>query len=269
MAQVYGFLRTDKATHGEKMVLRYLKQNLPKEFAVYVECPLPGKRMHRYPDFIVLTNYGVIVLEVKDWIQIERADRYGAQIRMRNNKPRKVGNPVDQARDIAILLANELRSIRDTFRDRGQMDIPWGYAVVLPNLPTSIITQLRGAWGEEFVLNTDDLDPPLILSRLKVTLPQNKVRDLRKYELDFIRATINPTVLIEPEGKPAVILDYSWRWRRTQVKNQMRSPPWKRKSAKIHPSGWCAVCPAAGKRWCWHNEPATWQPNTLNGRSWC
>ena len=207
MAQVYGFLRTDKATHGEKMVLRYLKQNLPKEFAVYVECPLPGKRMHRYPDFIVLTNYGVIVLEVKDWIQIERADRYGAQIRMRNNKPRKVSNPVDQARDIAILLANELRSIRDTFRDRGQMDIPWGYAVVLPNLPTSTITQLRGAWGEEFVLNTDDLDPPLILSRLKVTLPQNKVRDLRKYELDFIRATINPTVLIEPEGKPAVILD--------------------------------------------------------------
>lgn len=207
MAQVYGFLRADKATHGEKMVLRYLKQNLPKEFAVYVECPLPGKRMHRYPDFIVLTNYGVIVLEVKDWIQIEWVNRYNAQIRMRNNKPRKVGNPVDQARDIAILLANELRSIRDTFRDRGQMDIPWGYAVVLPNLPTSTITQLRGAWGEEFVLNTDDLDPPLILSRLKVTLPQNKVRDLRKYELDFIRATINPTVLIEPEGKPAVILD--------------------------------------------------------------
>jgi len=208
MAQVYGFLRTDKATHGEKIVLRYLKQNLPKEFAVYVECPLPGKRMHRYPDFIVLTNYGVIVLEVKDWIQIEWVDRYKAQIRMRNNKPRKVNNPVDQARDIAILLGKELRNIRDTFRHRGQMDIPWGYAVVLPNLPTSTITQLREAWGEEFVLNIDDLDPPLILSRLKVTLPKNKVRDLKKYELDFIRATINPTVLIEPEGKPAVILDH-------------------------------------------------------------
>jgi len=41
-----------------------------------------------------------------------------------------------------------------------------------------------------------------------VTLPKNKVRDLKKYELDFIRATINPTVLIEPEGKPAVILDH-------------------------------------------------------------
>jgi hypothetical protein len=207
MAQVYGFLRTDQATHGEKIVYKRLKDNLPKEYSVYVECPLPGKRMHRFPDFIVLTNYGVIILEVKDWIYIEWADRYGAQIRMRNNKPRKVGNPVSQAREIALLLAKELNTIKDSFRYKEQLDIPWGYAVVLPNLPTSTITQLRAAWGDEFVLNSDDLDPALILSRLKVTLPQDKVRDLKKYELDFVRATINPTVLIEPQGKPAVILD--------------------------------------------------------------
>jgi hypothetical protein len=207
MAQVYGFLRTDHATHGEKIVFKRLKENLPKEFSVYVECPLPGKRMHRFPDFIVLTNYGVIILEVKDWIYIERADRFGAQIRMRNNQPRKVGNPVSQAREIALLLAKELNNIKDSFHHKEQMDIPWGYAVVLPNLPTSTITQLRAAWGEEFVLNSDDLDPALILTRLKVTLPKDKVRDLKKYELDFVRATINPTVLIEPEGKPAVILD--------------------------------------------------------------
>jgi hypothetical protein len=207
MAQVYGFLRTDQATHGEKIVFKRLKENLPKEFSVYVECPLPGKRMHRYPDFIVLTNYGVIVLEVKDWTQIERADRYSARIRMRNNQPRQVSNPVNQARDIALLLAKELTTIKDAFHHKEQMDIPWGYAVVLPNLPTSTITRLRATWGEEFVLNADDLDPALILSRLKVTLPKNKVRDLKKYELDFVRTTINPTVLIEPQGKPAVILD--------------------------------------------------------------
>jgi hypothetical protein len=68
MAQIYGFLREDKSTHGEQIVLSKLKENLPKEYFVYVECPLPDRRGHRYPDFIVVTNYGVIVLEVKDWI---------------------------------------------------------------------------------------------------------------------------------------------------------------------------------------------------------
>jgi len=113
MAQVYGQLRDDQATHGEKRVLKLLRQNLPKEYSVYIECPIPGKRVHRYPDFIVVTNYGVIILEVKDWIQIQRADRYGAEIVMRGNRRRKVANPVNQARDGAILLADSLNDQAD------------------------------------------------------------------------------------------------------------------------------------------------------------
>ncbi len=112
MAQVYGELRADKATHGEKRVLKLLRLNLPKEYSVYIECPLPGNRIHRYPDFIVVTNYGVIILEVKDWIQIRRADRYGAEIKIRSNQNRKVANPVDQARESALLLADKLRGIK-------------------------------------------------------------------------------------------------------------------------------------------------------------
>ena len=39
MAEVQGFLRED-ATHGERVVLKNLKNNLPRDFTVYVECPL-------------------------------------------------------------------------------------------------------------------------------------------------------------------------------------------------------------------------------------
>jgi hypothetical protein len=171
MAQVYGSLREDQATHGEQAVLKRLRENLPKEYSVYIECPLPTRRGHRYPDFIVVTNYGVIVLEVKDWIQIQSADRYRVEIRTRANKSREVVNPVNQAREIAILLAGELKDIRTRFKERDQRQIPWGYGVVLPNLGMATITQLRRAWGEEFVLHLDDLDPALIKSRLRVTLP--------------------------------------------------------------------------------------------------
>lgn len=207
MAQVIGSLREDKATNGEKAVLKLLKENLPKEYSVYVECPLPGKRNLNYPDFIILTNYGVIVLEVKDWVYVNKADRYTAQIFTRQNKIVEEKNPVDQARKYAVSLAQELDIVSRIIPNAPRTDIPWGFAAVLPNLPTSKITQLRSVWGEGFVLNKDDLDPPLILDRLKFTIPENKVRPLTKSELDLVRATINPTVFLEIEGKQAVILN--------------------------------------------------------------
>ena len=55
MAEVIGFLRED-ATYGEKQTLKHLKQNLPKDFAVYVESPIYQKRDIRYPDFVAVTN---------------------------------------------------------------------------------------------------------------------------------------------------------------------------------------------------------------------
>lgn len=208
MAQIFGFLREDKATHGEKLVLKHLKNNLPNDFAVYVECPIHDRRQLRYPDFIVSTNYGVVVLEVKDWVTVQKADRFGAEIFTRDQRTRREGNPIIQARELALLLINEFRRIQGQMGKSGEIkDVPWGYAAVLPNLPTSVITQLRKAWGEEFVLNLDDLGPDRALARLKDTLPAEHIRALHKAEMDLIRATINPTVLIEAENRPVVILD--------------------------------------------------------------
>ncbi len=207
MAEVFGSLREDKATHGEKVVLKLLRDNLPKEFAVYVECPLHNMRVVRYPDFIILTNYGVLVLEVKDWITVQEADKYKALIRTRSNVLRKVSNPVDEAREFAILLSEELKRISVSQTNPSYENVPWGFAAVLPNLPSSVISRLRIAWGEEFVLNQDDLQPDRITARLKLTLPREKVRSLDRNELRAIRAAINPCVLIEPPNRPAIILD--------------------------------------------------------------
>ena len=93
MAEVIGFLRTD-ATHGEKQTLSLLGRNLPKEFTVYVESPIHKSRDIRYPDFVVVTTYGVIVLEVKDWVTVLKADPGGATVRDRKGKERFEPNPV-------------------------------------------------------------------------------------------------------------------------------------------------------------------------------
>jgi hypothetical protein len=206
MAEVVGFLRDD-ATAGEKGVLKLLHDNLPKEFSVYVETPLHKKRDIRYPDFIVLTNYGVVVMEVKDWVRVEgRATPHGVTVRTREGNTHPEGNPVQKARDFAIVLSNELNSKRN----RGQAGeaIPWSYAAVLYNLPTSVITQFRTSWGDEFVFGKSDLENPnILLDRIKKTFPVPRLRTLSKDELSLIRATIYPVVEIDFPGQEPFVLD--------------------------------------------------------------
>ncbi len=206
MAEVKGFLRED-ATYGEIQVLKYLEQNLPKEYTVYVETPIHKKREIRYPDFTVVTNYGVVVLEVKDWVTlIGRADPTGVTVFTRNGESRWEKNPVNTARDMAITLSNEFNN-RWTKGKPGEA-IPWGYAAVLINLKSSVITQLQSIWGEEFVLGKDDLDiPDLLLTRIKKTLSADRMRSLTSEELTFIRATIFPAVEFQIPGRPDIILD--------------------------------------------------------------
>jgi hypothetical protein len=204
-AEVVGFLRED-ATYGEKQALKLLRLNLPKEFTVYVETPLHNKRDIRYPDFIVLTNYGVIVLEVKDWVTIKFADPSGAIIRTREGKERHEPNPVGKAREFALVLSGELN--KRLQRDSNQQSIPWSYAAILVNLPYPVITQLRNPWGEEFVWGEDDLIVPnLLQKRLKMVFPAERMRSLSKTEQDMIRAVIYPVVEIIQSGQPAFVLD--------------------------------------------------------------
>ncbi|MCX8061656.1 MAG: UvrD-helicase domain-containing protein [Anaerolineales bacterium] len=198
-AQVYGELRPD-ATQGEKIVLKQLRDNLPKEYSIYVECPLPSKhRIQRFPDFIVLTNYGVIVLEVKDWVALRRADRYHAEVITRTGETRQEKNPVVSVRDMALALENLLKT-------QGQK-IDWGYAVILPNLPPTILANLRIAWGETQVLGQDDLRPNIVLKRLSATRPSWSNHTLSREQLRAIRQIINPLVEFEHPQRPAIVLD--------------------------------------------------------------
>ncbi len=205
MAEIVGDLRRE-ATYGEKETLKFLRNNLPKEFTVYVETPIQKSRDLKYPDFTIVTNYGVIVLEVKDWVQIIQANPHHAIIRTRNNQERKENNPVDTARGYAITLSNEINQKRN--RGLPGEAVPWSYAAVLPNLPSSVITRLQAVWGDEFVLGKHHLEnPDILLDRLKNLFPAERMRPLTRDELDHIRAVIYPIVEITTEDQRVFVLD--------------------------------------------------------------
>jgi hypothetical protein len=206
MAEIFGSLRDD-ATYGEKVVLKKLKYNLPRDFSVYVECPLHSRRMQRFPDFIVVTNYAAIVLEVKDWVQIVQADRYNVTVRMRSGQEMRHRNPVSTTRGYALALQENLKSIPELLDNHHRLDVPWGYGVIFPNLRGAVLTQLRHALGENFILGEPDLGPNIILNKIKQTIPEGFGTALSGEQLRLIRAVINPTVLIESPDQPAIILD--------------------------------------------------------------
>lgn len=204
MAEVIGFLRND-ATYGEQQTKRLLQQNLPKEYTVYVETPIYKSREIRYPDFIILTNYGLIVLEVKDWVMIIKADPQGCEIRTRAGETRRESNPVYIARDMAITLSQELK--KKTAVGTGE-PIPWAHAAILINLPSSVITQLAKPWGQEYVWGRADLEnPDILLSRCRNLFPVRRLNPLTRFELDNIRATIYPIVEIQQPNRPLFVLD--------------------------------------------------------------
>ena len=208
-AQVTGHLRKD-ATYGEKIVLDRLRTRLPPRYHVYVECPLKHGRLQHFPDFIIVTDAGVVVLEVKDWVQALECTKNDVLVLTRQNKRMRHPNPVIQARNGAIALAQELEELPPNLqRGRKRRRIPWGYAAVLPNLKAATgLSHLKQIWGENLVLSLNDLEHRDTTEVLRETLP-NRIQGLSKKEIDWVRSVIYPVVRI-PAPTPErsdIILD--------------------------------------------------------------
>lgn len=206
MAEVIGFLK-DTATYGEKLTREYLKANLPNDFRVFVETPVQGNREIRYPDFIVATNYGVVVIEVKDWIQIESIDPRSCVIRTRNNDTMRKPNPVETAREMGLALEEHFRG-KQLKQQLNGTPIGWGYMAVLPNLPPSMISQAKAVWGDDWVISQHELkNPDILKNKLKRTIRADRMRAFTREELDILRGVIYPMATVELANKEQIILD--------------------------------------------------------------
>lgn len=205
MAEIIGELNNN-ATFGEVQTRKLLGQNLPKEYKVYVESPIQIERDFKYPDFVVVTNFGFIILEVKDWYMVTYADPQKAKVRTRQNEERTEQNPVHKAREYGFALTSALN--RKWPGDLDHQKIPWSCAAILFNLTPANLSRVRESWGEWSVFGKADLEnPDILLKRLRETMPADRMRPLTKPEMDHLRATIFPVSEFKPDGREPVILD--------------------------------------------------------------
>lgn len=160
MAQVYG---SPGLEWGDQQVCEALR-SLPKACVVYAQPELVYRYETSHPDYVIVHPEwgGVIVLEVKDWIDIEQVNRHNAWVRMRSGKVDKRNNPLKQARRAAHILSNMLEDDKDLQDYGGRRDYTYAYACVFPHFPSSKVQWLEQAWGQSCLLGRDDLKPDKI-----------------------------------------------------------------------------------------------------------
>ena len=175
---------------GEKLVYNALSR-MPVDCLIYPQPMLVHRREVRYPDFVIVCQeWGVIVLEVKDWSQI--LERYPREARIRHLDGREEidTSPVEQARVAAHVLESMLRQDEALCNYAGKLDFSYAYGGVLPHVPSSTVTWLEQEWGEGYVLGREDLDPDRLMHRVAGIPVPFRIR-MQRRQMDAVRAILD------------------------------------------------------------------------------
>lgn len=130
---------------GEGRFARLLEAKLEDDYLCWYNVPIGPARRH--PDFIILhPQRGLLILEVKDWrlSTIHSINSINATIFV-NHSPQEVRNPMVQARNYAMAVADILKADPQLVWTEGQWQgkllFPWTFGVVLTNITRSEFEQ--------------------------------------------------------------------------------------------------------------------------------
>ena len=131
------------------------------------------------------------MLEVKDFIAVERPDAKGAWVKRNSiSEPEWEKSPVEQGRKAAELINNKLIEDPCLRNYSGKLDFSYRYAGVLPKLPLNTISWLARHWGAGKVLGYADLDKEVLLKKI-TTIPAPFTIRLTDRQFDAVRAVLD------------------------------------------------------------------------------
>lgn len=194
---------------GDKRVFHALK-NLPSDCYVYAQPLLVHKSERREPDYVIVyKNWGVIVLEVKDWVNIKSIKRRGLEVyRTEKQRWEYETSPVDQARNAAFTLKNMLTELDELRNSSGNLDFSYAFGAALPNLPNVLINNCNHAWGEGTILGMSDLAESKITEKIQA-IPNPFRVQMTEAQVNAVRAALDENNIIRDKetGEFKGILD--------------------------------------------------------------
>src|SRR5688500_17066593 len=136
-------------TYGERYIEKLLRaiEKTNRHEMFYVKeprIPLPDGGSST-PDFVIaLKHYGVVILEVKDWVNLREANQREVQVTHKDGSASTYRDPIEQAKDYAFDLTRRFeqrQELMEVYRDRRKIRFPWQVAAALPNIQQAIVDQ--------------------------------------------------------------------------------------------------------------------------------
>jgi len=169
MAKLIPSLNTclPKMTAGQKRFARALEAQLEDDYLIWFDIPVT--RAKRYPDFILLhPARGLLFLEVRDWKADTLRDVTPTTVELLTDTGiRHLPNPLEAVRQHALKVLEKLERDPQLKEPTGQslnrLAFPYGYGVVLPNVPREALEGAleealrRKVLPDHLVLCQDDL----------------------------------------------------------------------------------------------------------------
>ncbi|WFR62790.1 3'-5' exonuclease [Paenibacillus amylolyticus] len=205
-----------KATAGERLLFDTLKKHLPKDYIVYYEPEIRGRR----PDFVIIgPDLGLLVLEVKDYTKgtLHKVNRDEWTLRNTAGETVTARSPLKQARDYAFLIADQLKKDKNLIKEGtpGYLKFNYGYGVVFTRLKQQdfLRMDLYSVIDPVFVLTREEMDPEdedfseeILIEKLlhMFTVPTRNRYSLTNEDIQAIRYHLFPEVRISAECKEIV-----------------------------------------------------------------
>jgi superfamily I DNA/RNA helicase len=198
MALMMGPLRPNH-TKGEEIVFDALRRYLSNEYQVWPELPVQGDAERQHPDFVLLhPMWGIIVLEVKDYVQILSADPYGITFRRRDGTEGSEKNPLNQAKGYCDTIGDMIEDTYGRARSEGSFHGPLPNVCRASGVVLTWQTAVDIVWLEQrlrakgYLLGKDDLTKLALEGCLKSLHRPGGVECLDQAGLDLVRRALFP-----------------------------------------------------------------------------
>lgn len=206
-----------KASKGEKMLFRLLRDELPDDFFVYYEPITSGF----YPDFIILSpSFGLLILEVKGWSvkQIHKADSFFFDIEQ-DGQLEHCQSPMRQAKGYLDTLLSKLKGYSILCQDdgdyQGKLVCPVGVGAVMTNITEAqarenhiyaLLEKPQVCYKDE-LMTWQEIGERALIKRLEAMFTVRfKFADLEDDQINTIRGVIHPEAQVRQEpAKPSSV----------------------------------------------------------------
>ncbi|MCQ3931661.1 MAG: hypothetical protein DPW16_14485 [Chloroflexi bacterium] len=205
-------------TMGEKQIHQLLTKLPQNEFFHVAESKIVTKDgRESKPDFIIVARRrGVVILEVKDWVNLLEVTQKEVRIERRDGIRETKANPIVIAENYAYDLASRFEQRKELcriYQKRTALKFPWQAAVALPNIPQKTIRHLEsnGIWQPGTVFGKEILTDPEIFKKALLDIPWRWKLEapLSQFILDIVRGIIDPHLVVtDIEGNDIGTLDF-------------------------------------------------------------